>query len=272
MAENSNGNLHIAMLPWLAFGHIINLPKVENLPENAEATKDIPLDTIKYLKIACDRLQQPIADFLKASSPDWIICDFHTHWLGPLAAEHGMCGLPFYWVLIDQRGSSDDEVIELPYGFEERTCGRGIVCRSWAPQFKILSHDLVGGLLIHSGMSSVVEGLQLGKPLVLLPLLMDQGLIASYLVEKRMAYKVHRNHLDGSFEPKSVADSLCLVMVKEEDSRPGNKDKEMMSLFQSSHSVTGGVYKARERIHRRMADRRLLAIPASCRRAAACNK
>ncbi|KAL3613247.1 hypothetical protein CASFOL_042938 [Castilleja foliolosa] len=32
----------------------------------------------------------------------------------------------------------------------------------------------------------------------------------------------------------------------------------------SSHSVTGGVYKARERIHRRMADRRLLAIPASC--------
>nr|GEU50835.1 UDP-glycosyltransferase 91A1-like [Tanacetum cinerariifolium] len=407
MAENSNGNLHIAMLPWLAFGHIIpflelakliaikghkisflstprnidrlpqipqtlnscinfvkiDLPKVENLPENAEATKDIPLDTVKYLKIACDRLQQPIADFIKASSPDWIICDFHTHWLGPLAAKHGvrmayfsvfppvflgffgspdvlmygcdgrrtpeefikrpkwvsfesevgpslfhltrtrknvrdgeehvrdtyrlgvtinacdtvvvrnsldyepnwlnllrelyqkpvipagllpataseddnvswqdtrseddnaswqdtrewldkhekgsivynafgtetkpsqyeltqlalgleMCGLPFYWVLIDQRGSSDDEVIELPHGFEERTCERGIVCRSWAPQFKILSHDSVGGLLIHSGMSSAVEGLQLGKPLVLLPLLMDQGLIASYLVEK----------------------------------------------------------------------------------------
>ena len=35
--------------------------------------------------------------------------------------------------------------------------------------------------------------------------------------------------------------------------------------------VTGGVYKARERIHRRIADRRLLAIPASCRRVAAYN-
>ncbi|RYR11507.1 hypothetical protein Ahy_B04g069025 [Arachis hypogaea] len=34
----------------------------------------------------------------------------------------------------------------------------------------------------------------------------------------------------------------------------------------SSHSVTGGVYKAWKRIHRRMTDRRLLAIPASCRR------
>ena len=38
-----------------------------------------------------------------------------------------------------------------------------------------------------------------------------------------------------------------------------------------SHDVTGGVYKARERIHRRLADRRLLAIPTSRRRVAACD-
>ncbi len=31
----------------------------------------------------------------------------------------------------------------------------------------------------------------------------------------------------------------------------------------SSHDVTGGVYKARERIHRTMADARLLATPTS---------
>ena len=39
----------------------------------------------------------------------------------------------------------------------------------------------------------------------------------------------------------------------------------------SSHDVTGGVYKARERIHRSVADLRLLATPTSCRRVAACN-
>ena len=39
----------------------------------------------------------------------------------------------------------------------------------------------------------------------------------------------------------------------------------------SFHGVTGGVYKARERIHRCVADQRLLAIPPSCRRVAACN-
>lgn len=37
------------------------------------------------------------------------------------------------------------------------------------------------------------------------------------------------------------------------------------------HDVTGGVYKARERIHRSNADLRLLATPASCRRVSACN-
>ena len=35
------------------------------------------------------------------------------------------------------------------------------------------------------------------------------------------------------------------------------------SSITSSHGLTGGVYKARERIHRDMADSRLLAIPAS---------
>ena len=37
------------------------------------------------------------------------------------------------------------------------------------------------------------------------------------------------------------------------------------------HGVTGGVYKARERIHRCVADQRLLAIPTSCRRVSAYN-
>ena len=39
----------------------------------------------------------------------------------------------------------------------------------------------------------------------------------------------------------------------------------------NSHGVTGGVYKTRERIHRNIADLRLLAIPTSCTRVAECN-
>ncbi len=43
------------------------------------------------------------------------------------------------------------------------------------------------------------------------------------------------------------------------------------SFATHSHGVTGGVYKARERIHRSSADLRLLAIPTSCSRVADCN-
>ena len=50
-----------------------------------------------------------------------------------------------------------------------------------------------------------------------------------------------------------------------------NKVKITPSGMVSFHGVTGGVYKARERIHRRIDDRRLLAIPASCKRVAAYN-
>ncbi|KAI3717141.1 hypothetical protein L1987_68536 [Smallanthus sonchifolius] len=442
MAENDDVKLHIAMFPWLAFGHLIpflelaklmaskghnisfistprnidrlpkipqtltpfitfikiNLPKLQNLPQNAESTRDLPANKVKYLKIASDGFKEPVTDFIKTSSPNWIIYDFATYWLGPIAAQHGvgtayfsvfpahvlgfmgspepmmygddrtsveeflerpkwvsfesevrpsffqlvqisenlspdgdnvsdtyrfgatvhscdavvvrssfgfepdwlnllnglykkpviaagllpaeepndddnggwlktkkwldmhekrsvvyiafgtetkpsqyeltqlalgleLSGLPFFWVLIDQRGLSDEEVVELPRGFEERTRGYGVVCRGWAPQFKIVSHDSVGGLLIHSGMSSVVEGLQLGKPLVLLPFTIDQGLIASYLVEKKMACRVDRADADGSFTPESVADSLSRVMVKEDGKVYREKAKEMMSLF-----------------------------------------
>ena len=49
------------------------------------------------------------------------------------------------------------------------------------------------------------------------------------------------------------------------------KVRATTSGITSFHGVTGGVYKARERIHRCIADQRLLAIPTSCRRVAAYN-
>ncbi|KAI7994281.1 UDP-glycosyltransferase 91A1 [Camellia lanceoleosa] len=82
--------------------------------------------------------------------------------------------LPFFWVLRNRSSVADTEVIELPNGFEERTKERGVVCTSWAPQLKILSHDSVGGFLSHSGLSSVVEAIQC-KPLILLSSWRTQG-------------------------------------------------------------------------------------------------
>ncbi len=47
--------------------------------------------------------------------------------------------------------------------------------------------------------------------------------------------------------------------------------RDLASGMTSSHDVTGGVYKARERIHRSIADLRLLATPTSWGRVAAPN-
>ncbi|THG12597.1 hypothetical protein TEA_011165 [Camellia sinensis var. sinensis] len=75
-------------------------------------------------------------------------------------------------------GLNKSESVELPNGFEEQTRSRGVVWKSWVPQLKILGHESVKGFLTHNGWSSVIEGLQFGKPLIILPFMVDQGLNA----------------------------------------------------------------------------------------------
>ncbi|KAF5463135.1 hypothetical protein F2P56_019074 [Juglans regia] len=134
MAEPKK-QLHIAMFPWLAFGHLLPflelakliarrnghrisfistprnierlpkiprnveplitlvklpLPHVDNMPENAESSMDVPVHKIPYLMKAHDGLQEPLSTFLETSSPDWIIHDFSQYWLPPIAARLGI--------------------------------------------------------------------------------------------------------------------------------------------------------------------------------------
>ncbi|GMH15263.1 hypothetical protein Nepgr_017104 [Nepenthes gracilis] len=365
----------------------------ENLPPDAEATCDLHYDDVQFLKEAYDGLSEPIAEFLESSSPDWIVCDFSSHWLPSIAAKlriplaffcifpsralsffvgpsdspgthfkcpedftvvpewitfptspafrlheakkimmisqentsgvsdifrvasvlrgcdaiaprscleleadyidllkemHGkpvvpvgllppsvedygdggsdsdgswqvisswldkqgkrsvvyiafgsestqsreelsevalgleLSGLPFFWALKNP---------ELPDGFEDRTNGRGLVWRSWAPQLRILSHESVGGFLTHSGWSSVIEALQFGLPLIILPFFVDQGLIARDLADRRVGIEVPRDEEDGSFTRDSVAESLRLVVVEEGGKACREKAKEMSTLF-----------------------------------------
>ncbi|XP_062011100.1 putative UDP-rhamnose:rhamnosyltransferase 1 [Rosa rugosa] len=441
--------LHIALFPWLAFGHIIPflevakhiarrghkvsfistprniqrlpkipqnltplitlvqipLPRVENLPENAEATMDVPYDAIPYLKIAHDGLEQGISEFLQAHAPDWIIHDFAPHWLPPIAIKLGisrahfsifnasalcffgpaspvlvsryglrtqpehftvppewipfpsklylrlfeakrlvdgsmapndsgvtdwfrlestvqgcqvyfirssreiegewldllehlhqkpvvlptgllppcvprsdedgkdsnwskiagwldqqekgkvvyvafgselnlsqeefnelalgleLCGLPFFWVLRKPtHGSGEGDSVNLPYGFEDRTKDRGLVWPTWAPQLKILSHESIGGFLTHCGWSSLVESLQYARPLIMLPFMYDQGLIARSW-DKKIGIEVPRDEESGRFTRNELANSLNLVVVDEEGKPYRDGANEYSKLF-----------------------------------------
>ncbi|KAK6150334.1 hypothetical protein DH2020_015266 [Rehmannia glutinosa] len=68
----------------------IPLPKIAELPENAESTTDIHGGQMDLLKKAFDGLETGLTRFLEKSDPDWIIYDFAPHWLPPIAARLGI--------------------------------------------------------------------------------------------------------------------------------------------------------------------------------------
>ncbi|KAG2643737.1 hypothetical protein PVAP13_2KG348069 [Panicum virgatum] len=144
-------------------------------------------------------------------------------------------GMPFLWA---HRAPADSDTGDggaggLPEGFEERVNGRGLVCRGWVPQVRLLAHGSVGGFLTHAGLNSVAEGLARGVRLVLLPLLFDQGLNARHLVEKKIAVEVARDEEDGSFSAEDVAAALRRVMVEEEGHELGAKVQELAQVLGS---------------------------------------
>ncbi|XP_064974993.1 UDP-glycosyltransferase 91C1-like [Musa acuminata AAA Group] len=138
--------------------------------------------------------------------------------------------LPFVWAL---RAPADSHggPAALPEGFEERTQGRGLVCLGWVPQARLLAHPSMGGFLTHAGWSSIIEGLALGLPVVLMPLLFDQGLNARNLVERKISVEVPRNEEDGSFTGEGIATTLRLVMVEEQGQPLRAKAKEYREVF-----------------------------------------
>ncbi|XP_027065991.1 zeatin O-glucosyltransferase-like [Coffea arabica] len=87
-------------------------------------------------------------------------------------------GQKFIWILKD--GDQGDvfkgEVrrVQLPGGFEERTEGRGIIMRDWAPQLEILGHSSTGGFMSHCGWNSCMESISMGVPVAAWPMHTDQ--------------------------------------------------------------------------------------------------
>ncbi|GMH00489.1 hypothetical protein Nepgr_002328 [Nepenthes gracilis] len=137
--------------------------------------------------------------------------------------------LPFLWALRKPDWAIEDSNA-LPSGFRDRTRDKGMVCLGWAPQQKILAHPSVGGSLFHSGWGSIIETLQYGHNLVVLPFIIDQGLNARLVVEKGLAIEVDRRE-DGSFSRDDIAKALTRAMVEEEGERLRVRTTEAAAIF-----------------------------------------
>ncbi|KAK7396606.1 hypothetical protein VNO78_17732 [Psophocarpus tetragonolobus] len=83
---------------------------------------------------------------------------------------------PFVWVIREGGKLQELEKWISEEGFEERTKGRGLIIRGWAPQVLILSHPSIGGFLTHCGWNSTLEGISSGVPMVTWPRFADQFL------------------------------------------------------------------------------------------------
>ncbi|KAL7238950.1 hypothetical protein ACSBR2_004946 [Camellia fascicularis] len=87
-----------------------------------------------------------------------------------------------------------DDLDALPLEFDRHISGRGKFCSGWALQMDILSHPSIG----------VIETLQFGHCMAVLPFIIDQSLDARLLVEKGLAIEAERGE-DGSFSGNDIA-------------------------------------------------------------------
>uniref|UniRef100_A0ACD6A4M7 Uncharacterized protein n=1 Tax=Avena sativa TaxID=4498 RepID=A0ACD6A4M7_AVESA len=73
------------------------LPRVEGLPEGAEATTDLPPDKYDLLQKACDGLAAPFSAYLDAGGkrPDWVILDSFHHLAAAAALDRQVPSVMF---------------------------------------------------------------------------------------------------------------------------------------------------------------------------------
>lgn len=152
--------------------------------------------------------------------------------LEELAFGLELCGLPFLLVLRNHEHGLCKNVLEmLPKGFENRVADRGLVHLGWAPQMKILSHPSTRGFLTHCGWNSIIEGLGLGRIMVLFPVMNDQGLIARLLVGKGLGVEITRDERDGSLRREAVVKAVQLAMVHKDGEALRIRCRSMKGVF-----------------------------------------
>ncbi|KAF3780441.1 putative UDP-rhamnoserhamnosyltransferase 1 [Nymphaea thermarum] len=128
-----------------------------------------------------------------------------------LVAGLEMTGFPFLAVLnIPPHAKKQEWEAEIG----EKAGGRGMVCSGWVNQPLIMRHSAVGCCINHGGVSSILEAVEGGCQLVMLPLRADQFLSTKLMVTQLgAAVKINRRAWDGWFTRKAVRKAVRTVMV-----------------------------------------------------------
>ncbi|CAN0922077.1 Hydroquinone glucosyltransferase [Linum grandiflorum] len=132
----------------------------------------------------------------------------------------------------------DDPAAYLPEGFVERTKGRGMVVRSWAPQAEVLSHPSTGGFLSHC------------VPMIAWPLYAEQRMNATILEEEvGVAVKARRTE-DAVVGREEIEKVVRLVMEGEKGKVMREKAKSVKESAALSLSDGGESWESLAKVAR----------------------
>ncbi|KAM0858041.1 hypothetical protein ACQ4PT_048092 [Festuca glaucescens] len=115
----------------------------------------------------------------------------------------------------DPRPQPDIDAI-LPDGFLDRTRGRGLVVKQWAPQADVLRHAATGVFVTHCGWNSVLEGVTAGVPMLCWPLYAEQKMNKLRLVGEMGVAAEMVGWQRGLVEAAEVEGKVRMVMETEE--------------------------------------------------------
>ncbi|KAM3378633.1 hypothetical protein P3S68_011046 [Capsicum galapagoense] len=216
------------------------------LPEDAEASVDVPPEKIQYLKAAYDLLQQPIKHFIADEKPDWIIADFAQHWIIDIAETYE---IPIIYFCIFGAASTGfsigatalgeaPEILTSPVfqmlDFPSNLFGLSKV-RVIRAYVDMLRRRCLGEVafrqrttekgVVHIGRQKVCS------TVVALACVYDQAFNARFLMEKGLGIEVERNEEDGSFTSIEIEKALRYAMVSEEGEELRVRAKEAAAIF-----------------------------------------
>ncbi|TVU02493.1 hypothetical protein EJB05_52000, partial [Eragrostis curvula] len=118
----------------------------------------------------------------------------------------------------DPRADPDLDAL-LPEGFLERTSGRGLVVKLWAPQVEVLHHRATGAFMTHCGWNSLLEGITAGVPMLCWPLYAEQKMNKVFVVEEFGVGVELQGWQQGLVNADEVEAKVRLVMESEEGGR-----------------------------------------------------
>ncbi|KAF7033891.1 hypothetical protein CFC21_044961 [Triticum aestivum] len=104
----------------------------------------------------------------------------------------------------------------LPQGFLERTNGRGLVIKSWAPQMDVLGHRATGAFVTHCGWNSVLEAIVAGVPMLCLLLEGEQRMNKVSMTEGMGVAVELEGYMTGFVKAGEVEAKVRLVIEGEE--------------------------------------------------------